>query len=342
MGIPLRQAVKVSAYIIRQKLRGNRRYPLVLMLEPLYRCNLACAGCGKIQHPEEILRTYLSPEECWAAAEECGAPVVSIAGGEPLVHPEIDRIVAGLIARGRFVYLCTNAILLDRWLPRLRPSPYLTISVHMDGMRELHDAMVDRAGVFDKAVEGIREAKRRGFRVTTNTTVFADSSPEQMRDLFNFLTDDLRVDGMMVSPGYDYPKAPNQSVFLRRAQMIETFRRLLSLPERRRWRFSHTPLFLDFLQGKEAMQCTAWGNPTRSVLGWQRPCYLMSEGFVPSFRELMEETEWDRYGYGRDARCTNCMAHCGYEATAVKATMASPLEGVRASFATLLAKGAAE
>jgi hopanoid biosynthesis associated radical SAM protein HpnH len=342
MGIPLRQAVKVSAYIITQKLRGNRRYPLVLMLEPLYRCNLACAGCGKIQHPEEILRTYLSPEECWAAAEECGAPVVSIAGGEPLVHPEIDRIVAGLIARGRFVYLCTNAILLDRWLPRLRPSPYLTISVHMDGMRELHDAMVDRAGVFDKAVEGIREAKRRGFRVTTNTTVFADSSPEQMRDLFNFLTDDLRVDGMMVSPGYDYPKAPNQSVFLRRPQMIETFRRLLSLPERRRWRFSHTPLFLDFLQGKEAMQCTAWGNPTRSVLGWQRPCYLMSEGFVPSFRELMEETEWDRYGYGRDARCTNCMAHCGYEATAVKATMASPLEGVRASFATLLAKGAAE
>jgi hopanoid biosynthesis associated radical SAM protein HpnH len=342
MGIPLRQAVKVSAYIIRQKLRGNRRYPLVLMLEPLYRCNLACAGCGKIQHPEEILRTYLSPEECWAAAEECGAPVVSIAGGEPLVHPEIDRIVAGLIARGRFVYLCTNAILLDRWLPRLRPSPYLTISVHMDGMRELHDATVDRAGVFDKAVEGIREAKRRGFRVTTNTTVFADSSPEEMRALFNFLTDDLQVDGMMVSPGYDYPKAPNQSVFLRRPQMIETFRRLLSLPERRRWRFSHTPLFLDFLQGKEAMQCTAWGNPTRSVLGWQRPCYLMSEGFVPSFRELMEETEWDRYGYGRDARCTNCMAHCGYEATAVKATMASPLEGVRASLATMLAKGAGE
>jgi hopanoid biosynthesis associated radical SAM protein HpnH len=336
MAVPLRQAIAVSVYILKQRIKRRKRYPLVLMLEPLYRCNLACAGCGKIQHPEETLRASLSPEECWAAAEECGAPVVSIAGGEPLVHPQIDRIVEGLVARKRFVYLCTNAILLERWLPKLRPSPYLTISVHMDGMRELHDAMVDRAGVFDVAVAGIREAKRRGFRVSTNTTVYADSSPEQMRELFGFLTDELKVDGMMVSPGYDYPKAPNQRVFLRRPQMIETFRRILSFPERTRWRFSHTPMFLDFLQGKVAMQCTAWGNPTRSVLGWQRPCYLMSDGFVPTFRELIEETEWDRYGYGRDARCTNCMAHCGYEATAVTATMASPLEGLRAGLATMV------
>jgi hopanoid biosynthesis associated radical SAM protein HpnH len=335
MGIPMRQAIAVSGYLLKQKLTGNKRYPLVLMLEPLYRCNLACAGCGKIQHPEPVLNTYLSPEECWAAAEECGAPVVSIAGGEPLVHPQIDRIVEGLVRRRKFVYLCTNAILLDRWLPKLKPSPYLTISVHMDGMRELHDAMVDRAGVFDKAVAAIREAKRRGFRVSTNTTVYAESSPEQIRDLFNFLMDDLRVDGMMVSPGYDYPKAPNQRVFLKRPQMIETFRRIFSFPERRRWRFFHTPLFLDFLQGRQAMQCTAWGNPTRGVLGWQRPCYLMAEGYAPTFRQLIEETEWDRYGYGRDARCTNCMAHCGYEATAVKATLASPLEGVRAGLGTM-------
>jgi hopanoid biosynthesis associated radical SAM protein HpnH len=335
MGIPMRQAVAVSAYLLKQKIKGSKRYPLVLMLEPLYRCNLACAGCGKIQHPEPVLNTYLSPEECWSAAEECGAPVVSIAGGEPLVHPEIDRIVQGLIARRKFVYLCTNAILLERWLPKLAPSPYLTISVHMDGLRELHDAMVDREGVFDKAVAAIREAKRRGFRVSTNTTVFADSKPEQVRDLFNFLIDDLHVDGMMVSPGYDYPKAPNQSVFLKRPQMIETFRSILSFPERKRWRFFHTPLFLDFLQGKEAMQCTAWGNPTRGVLGWQRPCYLMAEGHVPTFKQLIEETEWDRYGYGRDTRCTNCMAHCGYEATAVKATMASPLEGLRAGLGTM-------
>jgi hopanoid biosynthesis associated radical SAM protein HpnH len=280
----------------------------------------------------------LTPEECWAAAEECGAPVVSIAGGEPLIHPEIDRIVEGLVERKKYVYLCTNAILLERWLPKLKPSKYLTISVHLDGLRELHDAMVDRKGVFDKAVAGIREAKRRGFRVSTNTTVYADSSPEQMRELFNFLMDDLRVDGMMVSPGYDYPKAPNQSVFLRRPEMIATFRKILSFPEAKRWRFFHTPAFLEFLQGKRAMQCTAWGNPTRTVLGWQRPCYLISDGYVKSFAELIDDTEWDRYGYGRDARCTNCMAHCGYEATAVRETIASPLEGIRAAISTIGAR----
>ncbi|MHB8375624.1 MAG: adenosyl-hopene transferase HpnH [Dehalococcoidia bacterium] len=340
MGIPVRQAIAVSSYLMKQKLKGNKRYPLVLMLEPLYRCNLACAGCGKIQHPEPVLNTYLTPAQCWAAADECGAPVVSIAGGEPLVHPQIDEIVRGLVARKKFVYLCTNAILLERWLPKLRPSVYLTISVHMDGLRELHDAMVDRAGTFDRAVAGIRAAKRRGFRVSTNTTVFADSSPEQMGQLFTFLMEDLKVDGMMVSPGYDYPKAPNQSVFLRRPQMIETFRRIFALPGRGTWRFFHTPLFLEFLQGKRAMQCTAWGNPTRSVFGWQRPCYLMAEGYVPTFKQLIEETEWDRYGYGRDARCTNCMAHCGYEATAVTATMASPLEGIRAGAGALLGRGA--
>ena len=339
MSIPIRQALAVSTYVTKQRLKGNRRYPLVLMLEPLYRCNLACAGCGKIQHPESILGTYLTPEQCWAAAEECGAPVVSIAGGEPLVHPQIDQIVAGLVARKKFVYLCTNAILLDRWLPKLRPSVHLTISVHMDGLQELHDKMVDREGVFEKAVAGIREAKQRGFRVSTNTTVFADSSPEDMRQLFNFLSNDLKVDGMMVSPGYDYPKAPDQSVFLRRPQMIETFKAILAAPDRKRWRFFHTPLFLDFLQGKRALQCTAWGNPTRGVLGWQRPCYLMNEGYASTFRELLDETEWDRYGYGRDARCTNCMAHCGYEATAVKATMTSPLEGVRAGLSTFIGQG---
>jgi hopanoid biosynthesis associated radical SAM protein HpnH len=339
MGIPLRQAAVVSSYLIKQKLKGTKRYPLVLMLEPLYRCNLACAGCGKIQHPESVLNTYLSPEECWAAAEECGAPVVSIAGGEPLVHPQIDRIVAGMVERKKFVYLCTNAILLERALPKLTPSPYLTINVHMDGMRDLHDAMVDRTGVFDKAVAAIREAKRQGFRVSTNTTVFADSSPEDMRQLFNFLTDDLAVDGMIVSPGYDYPKAPNQSVFLRRSQMIETFKTIFSFSDRRRWRFNLTPAFLDFLQGKRAMQCTAWGSPTRGVFGWQRPCYLMSEGYAATFKELIEETEWDRYGYGRDARCTNCMMSCGYEPTAVRAAMASPLEGIRAGLGTLVGRG---
>jgi hopanoid biosynthesis associated radical SAM protein HpnH len=339
MGIPVAQAMAVSSYIAKQKLQGKKRYPLVLMLEPLWRCNLECAGCGKIQHPEEILSTYLTPEECWEAAEECGAPVVSIAGGEPLIHPQIDRIVAGLVERKKFVTLCTNAILLKRWLPKFTPSKYFSFTIHLDGMRELHDAMVDRKGVFDKAVEGIREAKRLGFRVTTNTTVFADSSTEEMRELFNFLTYELKTDGIVMSPGYDYPKAPNQKVFMQRGQMISKFQELLSLPDRKHWNFIDSPLFLDFLQGKVAMQCTAWGNPCRTVLGWQRPCYLMNEGYVPTFKELMEETEWDRYGYGRDNRCTNCMAHCGYEATAVEATLKNPADAARAGVAALLGRG---
>jgi hopanoid biosynthesis associated radical SAM protein HpnH len=339
MGVPAGQAYAVASYIMKQKLRGRTRYPLVLMIEPLWRCNLECEGCGKIQHPEHVLDLRLTPEQCWEAAEECGAPVVSIAGGEPLIHPEIDRIVEGLVERGKFIYLCTNAILLKRWLPKLTPSKQLTISVHMDGMRDLHDSMVARDGVFDKAVEGMREAKKLGFRLSTNTTVFADSSPEDMAELFNFLMNDLQIDGMMVSPGYDYPKAPNQKVFLQRPQMIDTFREILSRPEADRWRFFHTPAFLDFLKGERAMQCTAWGNPTRTVMGWQRPCYLMSDGYVQTFRELMEETEWDRYGYGRDARCTNCMAHCGYEATAVGSTIGNPLEGIRAGLKTVVPVG---
>jgi hopanoid biosynthesis associated radical SAM protein HpnH len=338
MAIPAAQAIAVSSYLMKQKLQRKKRYPLVLMLEPLWRCNLACVGCGKIQHPEEILNTYLSPEECWAAAEECGAPVVSIAGGEPLVHPQIDKIVSGLIERKKFVTLCTNAILLERWLPKFTPSKYFSFTIHLDGMRDLHDDMVDRKGVFDKAVKGIEEAKRLGFRVTTNTTVYSDSSVDDMKELFNYLTDDLKTDGIVVSPGYDYPKAPNQKVFMQRPQMIQKFRDILTLDDSKRWNFVDTPIFLEFLQGKRAMQCTAWGNPTRTVLGWQRPCYLMNEGYANSFVELMEETEWERYGYGRDARCTNCMAHCGYEATAVEATMASPREGIRAGIAALGSK----
>ncbi len=323
MAVPLQQAVSVGMYMAKKRIAGEKRFPMVLMLEPLYRCNLECAGCGKIQHPEEVLDTYLSPQECFDAAEECGAPVVSIAGGEPLVHPKIDEIAHGLVERKRFVYLCTNAILLKRWLPKLHPSGYLTLSVHLDGMRELHDRMVDREGVFDKAVDAIREAKSMGFRVTTNTTVFADSSPEDIRELFNFLMHDLKVDGLMVSPGYDYPKAPRQEVFLTRPKMIQTFREILSLPEAKGWAFNHSPIFLDFLKGENPMQCTPWGNPTRCVFGWQKPCYLMADGYAKTFKELMEETEWERYGYGRDNRCTNCMMHCGYEATSILATSQS-------------------
>jgi hopanoid biosynthesis associated radical SAM protein HpnH len=337
MAVPMGQSVAVAKHVLKKRLSGERRFPFVLMLEPLYRCNLACAGCGKIQHPEPTLNTMLSPEECFQAAEECGAPVVSIAGGEPLIHPQIDRIVAGLVERKRFVYLCTNGLLLERTLPKLQPSSRLTISVHLDGTRELHDAMVCREGVFDKAVRAIQAAKEAGFRVNTNTTVYADSSPEQMGALFSFLME-LGVDALMVSPGYDYPKAPDQSVFLSRPRMIETFRQIFAHRDQHRWRFEHSPLFLEFLQGKRPLQCAAWGNPTRSVLGWQRPCYLMAEGYAGSFEELMRDTEWERYGFGRDARCTNCMMHSGYEAAAVLATSASLPNMARAARFALAGK----
>ena len=321
MGLPLRQSVAVGSYLMKQKLQGREKFPLVLMLEPLYRCNLACAGCGKIQHPEPILNQNLTPQECWDAAEECGAPVVSIAGGEPLIHPQIGEIVAGLVKQKRFVYLCTNAILLERSLKKFQPSPYLTIDVHVDGLQEVHDESVQRKGVFDLAVRSIKGAKAGGFRVATNTTVFDTTPTQDIVDLFDFLTD-LGIDAMLVSPGYSYEKAPQQDIFLKRQKTMEFFQTVLQHPHRKRWPFSNTPVYLDFLQGKTQLQCTPWGNPCRSVLGWQKPCYLMTpDGYTESFQELMEETEWDRYGYGRDSRCENCMVHSGYEASAVLALM---------------------
>ncbi len=323
MGIPVRQAVKVGSHIAKNKLQRKPRFPLVLMLEPLYRCNLACAGCGKIQHPEHILSTYMTPEECWAAGEECGAPVVSIAGGEPLMHPKMPEIVEGFLKRGKIVYLCTNAILLGKRLARLKPHPALTLDVHVDGYGARHDELVCRDGVFDLAIAGIKAAKEQGFRLGTNTTIYAGASPDETAKLFDYLMS-IGVDGLMISPGYDYPKAPDQEVFLSRPQMIETFKEILNHPNRKNWKFNHSPLFLDFLQGKEQLECTAWGNPTRGVLGWQKPCYLMADGYAGSFVELMEGTDWERYGYGRDNRCTNCMMHSGYEASAVLKTVSSP------------------
>lgn len=325
MGVPVRQARKVGTYIAKQKLKRRKKFPLVLMLEPLYRCNLACIGCGKIQHPEHILSTYMTPEECWAAAEECGAPVVSIAGGEPLMHPKIHEIVDGLLARGKIVYLCTNAILLEKRLGRLTPHPDLTLDVHVDGYGDRHDLLVDRKGVFELAVRGLKAAKEKGFRIGTNTTVYAGTSGKDLGQLFDFLTEEVDIDGLMLSPGYDYPKAPDQQVFLSRPQMIETFKELFDQPGAKngKWKFNQSPIFLEFLQGKRDLQCTPWGNPTRSVLGWQKPCYLMADGYAGSFVELMESTDWDKYGYGRDNRCTNCMMHCGYEPSAVLATTSS-------------------
>lgn len=318
MGISLKQAIEVGSYLVTQRMKGRKRFPLVLMLEPLFRCNLACSGCGKIQHPKEILKQNLSPEECFNAVEECGVPVVSIPGGEPLLHPQIDEIVAGLVARRKFVYLCSNAILLEKNLHKFKPSPYLTFSIHLDGLREHHDQCVDREGVFDIAVSAIKAAKAKGFRVTTNTTVFEGADPQEMQKFFDFVTS-LGVDGMMVSPGYSYEWAPNQDSFLKRDQTKALFREILA-PYRQgkaKWNFNHNPLFLDFLVGEKDYECTPWGSPSYSVLGWQKPCYLLNEGHYKTFNELMENTEWDQYGRASgNPKCQDCMVHCGFEPTA--------------------------
>jgi hopanoid biosynthesis associated radical SAM protein HpnH len=330
MPVPLRQSTRMATYLITQKLRRRDKFPLLVELEPLFQCNLACAGCGKIQHPEHVLRRRMSVEQAIGAIAECGAPMVSIAGGEPLVHPEIDEIARRLVERRRFVYLCTNAILMERKLDLFEPSPYFAWAVHLDGLRERHDESVCRDGVFDKAVSAIRAAQARGFRVTTNTTFFTHDSPDTVRRVLDFLNDELEVDQMMISPAYAYEKAPDQEHFLGVEQTRELFRTAFAGGRRKRWRLGHSPLFLDFLEGKVDFGCTAWGIPSYSIFGWQRPCYLMADGYAKTYRELVETTDWEAYGRGRDARCANCMAHCGYEPTAVLATARSLKQSLRA------------
>jgi len=326
----MRQSTQMGLYLLRQRLAKREKFPLIVELEPLFQCNLACAGCGKIQHPEETLRRRMPVEQAVGAIEECGAPMVSIAGGEPLIHPEIHTIAAELVRRRKFVYLCTNALLLERKLDKFKPSPYFAWAVHMDGLRERHDASVEREGVFDKAVSAIRAAKAAGFRVTTNTTFFTQDSPKTVREVLDFLNDDLGVDEMMISPAYAYEKAPDQDHFLGVRQTRELFSAAFADGRRRRWRLNHSPLFLDFLEGKADFECTAWGIPSYSLFGWQRPCYLMSDGYAKTYRELIETTDWSRYGRGRDPRCDNCMAHCGYEPTAVLQTTRSLRQSLRA------------
>ena len=330
MPIPIRQNMRVASYLMRQKLAKREKYPLIVEIEPLFACNLSCPGCGKIQHPTDILRRRLSVEDVLGAMEECGAPMCSIAGGEPLLHPDIVRMVEALVARKVFVYLCTNAVLLPRRIADFTPSPYFSWVIHVDGLRERHDAAVDREGVFDTVVEAIRDAKQRGFRVTTNSTFFNTDSAKTVRDVLDFLNDDLGVDAMMISPAYAYEKAPDQDHFLGVRETQQLFRDAFGEGRRRKWRLNHTPLFLDFLEGRIDFECTAWAIPSYSVLGWQRPCYLMSDGYVSSYRELVETTDWSAYGRGRDPRCANCMAHCGYEPTAVVATTHSLRESLRA------------
>jgi hopanoid biosynthesis associated radical SAM protein HpnH len=333
MSLPVAQQLRIGKYLMTQKLKRVERFPLIVELEPLFQCNLACAGCGKIQHPDHLLRERMSVEQAIAAIEECGAPMVSIAGGEPLVHPEIHLIVEELIKRKKSVFLCTNAILLKKKLDNFKPSPFFSWVIHMDGLRERHDESVCRDGVFDKAVDAIKEAQARGFRVSTNTTFFSTDTPKTVQDVLDFLNDELQVDSMMLSPAYAYEKAPDQDHFPGVEETRRLFKAAFANGNRKRWRINHTPLFLDFLEGKVDYECTPWGIPSYSLLGWQRPCYLMADGYTKTYKELLETTDWSKYGRGRDPRCANCMAHCGYEPSAVLASTSSLKESLRAAFA---------
>jgi len=329
--IPALQMAHVGAYVVKQHLLGRKRYPLVLMLEPLFRCNLACAGCGKIDYPAEILNQRLSVADALQAVDECGAPVVSIAGGEPLLHREIDKIVEGIIARRKFVYLCTNALLMEKKLDLFKPNPYFVWSVHLDGDQEMHDRSVCQDGVYDRAVAAIKLAKSKGFRVNINCTLFNDAKPEQTARFFDSVMA-MGVDGITVSPGYAYERAPNQQHFLNRGKTKTLFREIFRRGRKAKaWSFSQSSLFLDFLAGNQTYHCTPWGNPTRTVFGWQRPCYLLGEGYARTFKELMEETDWDRYGTGNYEKCADCMVHSGFEATAVQDAIRHPLKALAVS-----------
>jgi hopanoid biosynthesis associated radical SAM protein HpnH len=328
VSIPALQKIRVGAYLTRQHLAGRKRYPLVLMLEPLFRCNLACAGCGKIDYPDEILNQRISVADALQAVDECGAPVVSIAGGEPLLHREIHKIAEGIIARRKFVYLCTNALLMEKKLDLFKPSPYFVWSVHLDGDKQMHDKSVCEEGVYDRAVKAIAAAKKRGFRVNINCTLFNDAKADQVADFFD-RCESIGIDGITVSPGYAYERAPDQQHFLNRNKTKQLFRDIFARGNGgKNWKFSQSSMFLDFLAGNQTYHCTPWGNPTRTVFGWQRPCYLLGEGYAKSFKELMEETDWDKYGTGNYEKCADCMVHSGFEATAVGDIMRHPLKAM--------------
>ena len=324
MSLPAGQMWAVTGHVLKQKLLRRKRYALVLELEPLFRCNLACSGCGKIQYPAQVLKKNLTVDQCVNAVEECSAPVVSIAGGEPLLYAHIGELVQELVKRRKYVYVCTNAILLKEKLGQgiFKPSTYLSFAVHMDGLKEEHDDSVCRDGVYDVAVEGIKEAVKQGFRVTTNTTLFNTADPLRVREFFDAMTD-LGVEGMMVSPGYSYSKAPDQEHFLQREKTKELFNAALS-NKKKQWQFNQSPLFLQFLMGKQDFECTPWGIPLYNNFGWQRPCYLLQEGYVKTYQELLATTKWENYGRkSGNPKCQDCMVHCGYEPSAVNATFGS-------------------
>ena len=345
MPVPLTQQLRVGAYILKQRLLGRRRYPLVLMLEPLFRCNLACPGCGKIDYPKEILDRRLSVEECVQAAEECGAPIISIPGGEPLIHREMPQIVAELVKRKKFVILCTNALLLERRLDEFKPSKYFNFSVHLDGLEPEHDRAVNQPGVYRRAVAAIKAAKAKGFRVSVNCTLFNNAKADRVAGFMDEMST-LGIEGVTISPGYAYERAPDQAHFLNRQTTKNLFRDVFRLGKeskaqgKKGWQFIQSSLFLDFLAGNQSYHCTPWSNPTRNVFGWQRPCYLLNEGYAQSFRELMEQTDWPSYGTGNYEKCADCMVHCGYEGTAVDDTVRRPWKALKLALTGIRTEGA--
>jgi hopanoid biosynthesis associated radical SAM protein HpnH len=322
--------MRLGAYLMKQKVKRVEKYPLLVELEPLFACNLKCAGCGKIEQPAALLKQRMSVEQAVGAIEESGAPMVSIAGGEPLMHPQIDEIVRQLLARKKIVFLCTNALLLPKFIGKFEPHRNFAWMVHIDGLRERHDASVSKIGGFDAAVAAIKLAQDKGFKVMTNTTFFDTDTPQDVIDVLDFLNDDLGIDNMQISPGYAYERAPDQEHWLGVEQTRELFKKAFDDGRRRKWRLNHSPLFLDFLEGKVDYECTPWAIPSYSLLGWQRPCYLLDDGYVSTYKELIEDTDWSKFGRGKDPRCENCMAHCGYEPTAVVATMSSLTQSLRA------------
>ena len=326
------QKVRVGLHIFSRLFEGERRFPLVLMLEPLFRCNLKCRGCGKIHYPAETLDRYLTVDECIVAADECGAPIVTIAGGEPLLHPDISRIAGELSSNKKYVYICTNAVLMEKRIHEFEPSRYLTFNIHVDGLEERHDTLAGRKGVFKKAVAAIRELLSKGFQVTTNTTFYGDQDPYSAVQLLNFL-ESLNVTGMNVAPGFAFSNNPIGGEFLAREGTQSLFRNILNQKTyNKRWNFNHSSLYLDFLAGNRYYPCSPWGNPTRNIFGWQKPCYFLNDGYAASFKELMESTKWDNYGAGKDSRCSNCMLHCGFEASAVMDSVKHPLKAAMVRF----------
>ncbi|GAA1886485.1 adenosyl-hopene transferase HpnH [Asanoa iriomotensis] len=331
MAMPFRQSVRLGRYLLKQKLLRREKFPLLVELEPLFACNLKCAGCGKIEQPAALLKKRMPVEQAVAAIEESGAPMVSIAGGEPLMHKQIDEIVRQLLARNKIVFLCTNALLMPKHLHKFKPHRNFAWMVHVDGLKERHDLSVSHEGGFEGAIEAIKMAKAAGFRVMTNTTFFNTDTPQTVIGVLDYLNNVVEVDNMQISPAYAYQKAPDQEHWLGVSETRELFAKAFANGRRKKWRLNHSPVFLDFLEGKRDLECTAWGIPSYSLLGWQRPCYLLDDSYAATYKELIEETDWNAFGRGKDPRCANCMAHCGYEPTAVIATLGSLKETMRAA-----------